>query len=254
MTASDRLATADANLISAFDLVRMHAADPRGGRSRFGAVDAIAVGIASAFFNPVLALDPGSAPADALAGIAWVEARGLPVSIQSREDHGADVRAAVEAQGLVADPWVTPVMVLDPIPTAPPPPSGVVIRTGGPELGEDFHVALESREVFRRIFGPAFLADPRVIVAVGYLDAEPVSSAAAIRSGSTIGIYAVGTREKARRRGIGRAVTWAAISAGVEAWTGTIAVLQSSEMGVPVYRSMGFEAVGGYIEHARPKA
>jgi hypothetical protein len=97
-------------------------------------------------------------------------------------------------------------------------------------------------------------ADSRVILAVGYLDAEPVSSAAAIRSGSTIGIYAVGTQERARRRGIGRAATWAAIETGVRAWDGTIAILQSSEMNLPLSRSMGFELVGGYIEHARPKA
>ena len=79
------------------------------------------------------------------------------------------------------------------------------------------------------------MADDRILAAVGYDDGEPVSCAAAIRSGSTVGIYAVGTIERARRRGYGRAVTSAAIDAGRSAWAGTVAVLQSSELGLRVF-------------------
>jgi GNAT superfamily N-acetyltransferase len=98
------------------------------------------------------------------------------------------------------------------------------------------------------------LADQRVVVAVGYEAGVPVSGAAAIRSGSTVGIYAVATVERARRRGYGRAVTWAAIDAGRSAWGGTVAVLQSTALGMPVYASLGFVVVGHYVEYARPKA
>jgi predicted GNAT family N-acyltransferase len=59
--------------------------------------------------------------------------------------------------------------------------------------------------------------------------------------------------ERARRRGIGRAVTWAAIDAGRTAWDSEIAILQSSEMGAAVYRSMGFEEISRYIWLDRPK-
>ena len=51
------------------------------------------------------------------AAIAWVESKGLPVSVQVREDVGPEVGAAVEELGMVADSWRTPVMVLDPIPS-----------------------------------------------------------------------------------------------------------------------------------------
>jgi len=98
------------------------------------------------------------------------------------------------------------------------------------------------------------MADDRVLAVVAYVAGEPVSCAAAIRSGSTVGIYAVATVELARRRGYGRATTWAAIDAGRNAWHGTTAILQSSEAGVPVYRSLGFVTVGRYVEYARPKA
>jgi ribosomal protein S18 acetylase RimI-like enzyme len=52
----------------------------------------------------------------------------------------------------------------------------------------------------------------------------------------------VGTVPEARRRGLGRRVTAAATNRGFEdgaAWV----TLQASAMGLPLYRSMGFETV-----------
>jgi ribosomal protein S18 acetylase RimI-like enzyme len=253
MDLEQRRRLADANVLAAFSLTQERLEHPRGASARFGAVEAVAVGVDVAFFNPVLALDIASRPVDVLEGIAWVEAKGLPVSVQIGSDLDADVRAAVEALGLVADPWATPVMGLEPISQAQPAPPGIVLRTGGRELFDDFHAAIESGELFRRIFGPSLVADPRVRLAVGYLDGAPVSGAAAIGAERTVGIYSVGTREPARRRGIGRAVTWAAIGAGRDAWGSEIAILQSSEMGASLYHSMGFEEIGRYIEFERPK-
>ncbi|HEV8490270.1 MAG TPA: hypothetical protein VGQ58_10840, partial [Candidatus Limnocylindrales bacterium] len=73
-----------------------------------------------------------------------------------------------------------------------------------------------------------------------------------VGSGETLGIYAVGTLAHARRRGYGRAVTWAVLEAGATAWGSRQAILQSSQMGVPVYRSMGFETVGAFTTFERP--
>ena len=253
MDLDERRRRADANAVAAFTLAQARFGDPKSETARFGAVEAVAIGVDVAFYNPVLALDPASTPSDALAAIAWVEAKGPPVSVQIRSDIDPDVRTAVEGHGLVADPWATPVMVLESIPPGPPVPVDVVIRTGGTELFDDFHAAIESGEIFRRVFGFHLVADPRVRLAVGYLDGAPVSGAAAIRAEGTIGIYAVGTVERARRRGIGRAVTWAAIDAGRTGWDSEIAILQSSEMGAAVYRSMGFEEISRYIWLDRPK-
>jgi GNAT superfamily N-acetyltransferase len=254
MDLEERRRRADANAVAAFTLAQARLGDPIGETARFGAVEAVAIGVDVAFFNPVLALDPASRPDDVLKAIAWVEAKGLPVSVQIRSDVDPAVPAAVEANGLAADPWATPVMVLEPIPPAPSPPPDIVIRTGGRDLFDDWHTALGSGEIYRRVFGHALVTDPNVRLAVGYLAGAPVSGAAAIRTERTIGIYSVGTVESARRRGIGRALTWAAIDAGRAAWGGEIAILQSSEMGAPVYRSMGFEEISRYIWFGRPKA
>jgi GNAT superfamily N-acetyltransferase len=250
-----RRQAADLNVVTAFALIPEINGGDRAGRTSFGSVEVAAAGIDVAFFNSVLALDPACRAQDVLAGVAWVEGRGLPASVQIADPADPSVDAALRSAGLGADPWPMPVMVLDPIPERPsaPRPADLDVRIGGADLHDDFHAALEAGPVFRELFGRRFMADDRIIAAVGYQAGIPVSCAASIRSGSTVGIYAVGTVERARRRGYGRAVTWAAIDAGRSAWDGTVAILQSSEAGVPVYRSLGFEFVGHYIEYARPK-
>jgi ribosomal protein S18 acetylase RimI-like enzyme len=135
-------------------------------------------------------------------------------------------------------------MVLEPIPPRPPAPAGVEIRTGGAELCEPLWMALGGGQLIRRLFNTSWAADPRVRLAVVLDDGEPVAAATAMRSGSTTGIYSVGTVEGARRRGYGRAVTWAAIGASVDAWGSEIAILTSTAMAVSLYRSMGFEQIG----------
>jgi hypothetical protein len=178
----------------------------------------------------------------------------LPASIQVWEDLGPDVLSGVEALGFVASAWRIPVMVMDPIPDeGPAAPAGIEIRVGGPELGEDLHTAVSSGPGYRALFGPSVMADPRVRLAVAYLDGEPVSSATAMRGGGAVGVYAVGTVEHARRRGIGRAATWAALMAGAAAWHEPVAILQSSALGELVYRSMGFETVTRYVYFERPR-
>jgi GNAT superfamily N-acetyltransferase len=256
LTPAARREAADANVLAAFGMIPEVNGGERAGRTRFGTVEVIAAGTDSAFFNPVFALDPACRADDVLAGVGWVEAKGLPVSVQIGDLVDPVIGRAVESHGLVVDPRPTPALILEPIPgrSAARPATDLEIRIGGAELHESFHAVLASGPIFRELFGPRLMADDRILAAVGYEDGEPVSCAAAIRSGSTVGIYAVGTIERARRRGYGRAVTWAAIDAGRSAWDGTAAVLQSSELGLRVYESLGFEIVGHYTEYARPKA
>lgn len=243
---------ADANAVAGFSLVAARSNDPRAGRATFGAAEAVAVGVEMAFFNPVLALDPVTTPEDILAALAWVEGRGLPASVQLAGDADPRVRTAIEDAGLAAAAWAMPVMVMQHIPPTQAAPVGVTIRGGGAELSDDWHAGIGSGESMRRLFHAAFMDDPRTRFVVGYLDGAPVSGAIAIGSGPTVGVYSVGTLQQARRRGIGRAVTAAAIDAGVGAWGASMAVLQSSEMGLPLYRSMGFVEIARYVQFRRP--
>jgi len=74
---------------------------------------------------------------------------------------------------------------------------------------------------------------------VGFLDGRPAGVVTSFQDGETVGIYNVATAGEYRRRGIGSALTAHAIREG-QAVGGKLAVLQSSEMGVSVYRTLGF--------------
>lgn len=251
--AEARRRIADANVVAAYHVVLAHLEGPDVGYRQFGAVHAIATGSPAAFFNPVFAIDPGASADDLPGAVAWVEGRRLPVAVQIWADGDPTLAHAAEGLGLRADPWLLPVMVLDVIPAeAPPPPPGVTIAVGGAELHDDWHAGLDAGPIFRGLFGPAVMADHSVRLACATVDGAPVAAAAAILGGDAVGIYAVGTHPDMRGRGIGRAVTSAAMVAGAHAWGLSVAILQSSEMGLPVYRSMGFEEVGRYLEFERP--
>ncbi len=72
------------------------------------------------------------------------------------------------------------------------------------------------------------------------LDGRPVATTSLCLGGEVGGIFHVGTLPEARGRGVGAAVTAAAMREAAD--TGcTVAALQSSEMAVNVYRSIGFE-------------
>jgi ribosomal protein S18 acetylase RimI-like enzyme len=78
---------------------------------------------------------------------------------------------------------------------------------------------------------------------LGRLDGEAVGIATLHLGGRVAGIYNVGTPEALRGRGIGTALTVAAM-VDARASGATTAALQSSELGLGVYRRLGFVEVG----------
>jgi GNAT superfamily N-acetyltransferase len=78
-------------------------------------------------------------------------------------------------------------------------------------------------------------------------DGIAVAAAWSHLRGTDCGLYAVGTVPQWRRRGLARALTQHVLS---DAWNrgARTATLQSTPMGEPLYRSLGFSAVGRYEE------
>ena len=74
---------------------------------------------------------------------------------------------------------------------------------------------------------------------LGYSNGKPVATSLRFASGNVAGIYFVSVLPDFRRRGFGEAMTWRAVMDGHRDGC-TIAYLQSSNMGLPVYRRMGF--------------
>ena len=108
-----------------------------------------------------------------------------------------------------------------------------------------------ARALVEGLFTPSFMGDDDVQAFVARSDGRPVGTSLAIRSAGTAGVYNVGTLPAARRRGVGTALTWAAVAAGRDMGF-DCAVLQSSEMAVSMYEAMGFRTVVTYTTFNQP--
>lgn len=89
------------------------------------------------------------------------------------------------------------------------------------------------------------LIDDNLWFSLGWLDGRCVAVSIGVRSGDTVGVYFVAVRREFRHRGFGAAVTWHAINAGFGAGA-TMAVLQATQSGYPLYVKMGFTHVSDY--------
>jgi GNAT superfamily N-acetyltransferase len=189
------------------------------------------------------------------AAVAYVRSRGVPFSWWVMpDDQPPDVPARLVAHGFAPE-GERPGMALDlaRLGAEPPAPEGLAIEevTDVEGLGEHtrlvaigFGLPVELETAFRTLlqglpFGPGsslryFLARER---------GEPVGTSLACLSERAAGIFNVITAPEARDKGVGAAVTHAALRAAREGGH-RIAVLESSTMGYNVYRRLGFEEYG----------
>jgi GNAT superfamily N-acetyltransferase len=244
----DVLSAADRNFVGAFAKLVEH--QPDGEVGWFGPVVAFATRLPLAVLNQLMVLERADL-ADVDAAADWLGGTRVPHEAVLRRDIGEEIADHLVGRGFERRAWVEPVMALRPPPATPVPAAGVSVRAVEDErVLEQFVRATidagDAEPIVRGMYVPSFVLDPDVRLLVSALDGKPVGSAIAIRTGDTAGVYAVETRPAARRRGVGTAVTWAAVDAG-RAWGCSMVVLQSSDMGFGVYSAMGFEVVDRLI-------
>lgn len=193
--------------------------------------------------------------------VDWFAQRQLPfVWRLGPSDQPADLRARLLARGFALDPDEMPGMAAS---MADLPPierlDGVTV-----ELVRDAGAFREWLDTMVAGFGmPPQIGDAYMAFAsLGFgddlptrgllarVEGRPVATALGVLAGEGIVIVNVATVPEERGRGIGRAVTLAAMHAGAAAGA-AIAVLQSTEMGHGIYRRLGFEEYGRYRVLAR---
>jgi ribosomal protein S18 acetylase RimI-like enzyme len=217
-----------------------------------------AIGGSIAGFNRLMAtaMDPVTADADVAAALDELDgfpvlSAWLPPDVQP-----PDLDAIFVARGFVEDEERVPAMFaeLGNLPEPEPPTGTRWYRvTDGPaaERATDVMVAgFETPAELR-----PFLADFASQVArqsaaplrffLAELDGIPVATSFGAVADSTLVIYNVATIPEARGRGLGRLVTLVAMREAV-AMGAKVAVLESSEIGLSVYRRLGFTEVGRY--------
>jgi GNAT superfamily N-acetyltransferase len=244
--------TADDNMVAAYVTLVRHLPPP-AAVERFGEVVAVVTGIPSPFFNPILGVGDALTEPDLRAAVRFAMDRNVGPSFQIRSDLAGPADQLATQLGFLREEPDTPGMVLDPMPaTRLPGPPELRIEAVADEATAELWITVG---VLGRHIPRPFLLDPAVRAVVGIVDGVPVTHGFVAASDNAIGVYAVGTVEAARRRGYGAAITWAAIRAGWEAWGDRPAILQSSELGQPVYRAMGFREICHYaIWYPAPEA
>jgi GNAT superfamily N-acetyltransferase len=182
-----------------------------------------------------------------------VRGRGFSLWTRGDRPEDGDLLEAARAEGL--NPFFEmPEMVMEGRAEETPLPDGVELRrlTEAEEAADYWRVAAESYssigfppEVFEHYDDHRGLLAGNAVALLAYRGPRPLAIAMTIVTGGVAGIYWVGTTEGARGQGLGRAITAAAINAGLDLGA-DIASLQASPMGEPIYRAMGFEKIYDY--------
>ncbi len=188
---------------------------------------------------------------------SWFAEVGHGYTMHVRVGRDDDLETAVKARGLM-HMLDLPVMVYSgPVPEKQVPQGFTIDRvtnaSGVSDLvtavGEPFELPEEVASVFAR---PEAALSPFTAAMIARDQAgRPVSGAWTLVSHGVAGIGFVGTLESVRGRGLGTAVTWAAMRAGYEIGA-TRAALQASPMGRSVYARMGYAEVAMYRIFAGP--
>jgi GNAT superfamily N-acetyltransferase len=189
------------------------------------------------------------------ARIEWVKARAQTLQVPFYWEISPSTQPAGLGDHLLrhglTDVGEDPAMalLLAQLPRALGAPEGVAIewvqdRASLAQWARTFCAGMEVPAAVATVLEPAIARDALgEAAAIRYylarLDGEPVATAMLVQAGGVAGIYAVATIERARRRGIGAAVTLAPLL-DARARGYVAAVLQSSEMGYAVYARMGF--------------
>jgi GNAT superfamily N-acetyltransferase len=207
--------------------------------------------------------DPDPDPRDIAARAQdWFRARELPFLLSVRSDRAGRFAPALREAGWQVQPGIPALSLRLGAGHAAEP--GAETRVAGLEIRrvrDDADLAAFQRTAFvgfglpepaaRLYLTPELRDTPRVTLLLGLLDGRPACTSLVIDRGEVAGIYWVATLPEARRRGLGEAITWAAVRAGARAGC-AVASLQASAMGRPIYERMGFAWTWDYARWSPP--
>jgi GNAT superfamily N-acetyltransferase len=208
--------------------------------------------------------DPDADPHDVAARAQrWFGERELPFLVSVRSDRAGRFAPALRDAGWQAQPGI-PALSLRLAGARAADAAFAASQVAGLEIRrvrDDGDLAAFQRTAFvgfglpepaaRLYLTPELRDTPEVTLLLGCLDGQPACTSLVIDRGEIAGIYWVATLPDARRRGLGEAITWAAVHAGAAAGC-AVASLQASAMGRPIYERMGFAWTWDYERFAPP--
>ena len=172
-----------------------------------------------------------------------------------------DLGRRLAARGMFPDKAPGMAVALGTLPAAAPTPPGLTVDqvAGSAALRAWIDTLVGANplpaDVARVLHGlhtqHGYRPHPAVHYFLGRLDGAPVATSLLFYSAGVAGLYCVATVPAARRQGIGAAVTLAPLLAARAAGYRR-GVLQSSGMGLGVYRALGFREAGRFSLYYSP--
>ncbi|GAA3611997.1 hypothetical protein GCM10022223_30130 [Kineosporia mesophila] len=213
---------------------------PAGALERHGDATVLVSGAAVPSLNYVMVMTQAPDPADVASAATAIQAYGVPWGMEFRHAPTDEIIALAAGLGLGRHtrPQFMTVRPEDLVRRR----TALTIETVGPEHWEEYtDVLTRGFEAPAGIFG-ATMGGPVLGLPGfrGYLartaDGAVGTALSTVKDGALC-VFNVAVRPSARGRGIGRALTEAALAQDF-----TVACLQSSTAGRPLYESMGFRA------------
>jgi ribosomal protein S18 acetylase RimI-like enzyme len=198
-----------------------------------------------------------SPTADVADSIAEVEGRGLPSGVQVREGDNQDIEDDVARLGFT-ERVPMPGMTAAPDEFADVRMSELEIIHAQDEAGLAAAAQVAAGhggriDITQELFAPGILRLPEMRVYVGFVQGEGVTVGIGYQTGRDLAIFNVVTPPSHRRRGYGAAITAHAVREGF-ANGADLTWLQTSELGEPVYRRLGFRHTVMHFLLSRPLA
>ncbi|WP_328526951.1 GNAT family N-acetyltransferase [Kribbella sp. NBC_00359] len=244
----DLRAAADRDVENAVGHFAQHGDRALSARRAGTLLVASATNLIGAFHNAALRVAPDADPRrvlDEARTFGRAHGRDIVLWASTHRDH--DLTTQARAEGLQLQSTALGMALHAPPPAPAVPPDTELVQVGDRAGVDDF--AAVHRSVFRdggrdvgavdHFASAGGLLAPNVAAVVARVNGTPVSCAMVIHSGRAAGVYWVATTAAARNRGLGTLVTGAVARMGFE-YGADVVVLQATELGVPVYRGMGF--------------
>ncbi|MDX6197252.1 MAG: N-acetylglutamate synthase [Actinomycetota bacterium] len=171
----------------------------------------------------------------------------LPHMVESRPGATA-LEDWCRGQGMTVAVPAVPLMVCATADLNAPPDTGIPLRSlTAAEMRAHVHVATVGYGMEPQVlegFAPSTLFDQEFGAGlIAEVDGVPACTGISVVAGEWVAVFIIATIEAFRRRGLGAALTAKLVTDAVERNGVSRALLQSSDMGKPVYEGLGFVSI-----------
>lgn len=232
-------------------LGRITALGPGGVAERLGPWLCIDAGLGVSDFNIAVVVDgPVANPRAAVREAAsWFASRGINARFDLRGSVDGPLLAAAMVEGF-AFKYREAIMVLHPPEASAAPVPGLEVRNVVSPGDIELYCAVDREEhhdqEFQRAMVERSLAMGAVWLQLGLVDGRPAARSMVLVKDGLAGIHNVYVPPSYRGRGLGSALTVAAVETGRAAGA-TAACLEATVLGLPVYERLGFRRVDDYV-------